>query len=193
MADHPAARPADLADVLRSLLADASPELFGYVPPAVVLSMSGGSLTFPRSSPADPGTSPSEAPGLPESDGSPSPVVQQSSTSQRVARTLTGTGGASVSLSGTVARVKRARDLTMALLVTDADRIVAASRSTVREGVYTTSQRLTGLAVTAVDTHLAGDAATVTITLHLDAVLELSRPSREGEGTAAAVPLPEST
>lgn len=191
MADHSGARAADLADVLRAQLAGASPELFGMVPPAVVLTVSGESLAFPRASTAEPAVSPSE-PRSAEPDGSATRVVRQSSTPEGVVRILTGTGGATLTLSGTVARVRRARDLAMALLLTDADRIVAGARSTVNEGVYTTSQQLTALVVTGVDTHLAGDAATVTITLYLEAVLELSRPLREGEDSVRAVPVPTS-
>jgi hypothetical protein len=151
--------PADLAGVLRALLADASPELFGTVPPAVAVSVSGELLEFPVRDHAD------------------------LADTQRVVRTLAGSGQATVSLSGMAARVRRARDLTLALLTTDAERVVASARSTVHEGGYTTSQQLTALAVTAVDTQLAGDAATARITLHVEAAIELSRPPREGEAT----------
>lgn len=168
MPDRPEAPSADLAEVLRALLANASPELFGTVPPAVALTVSGESLAFPVRDHAD------------------------LADTQRVTRTLAGSGHATVSLSGIVARVRRARDLTLALLTTDAERVVAGARSTVHEGGYTTSQQLTALAVTAVETQFAGDAATARITLHLEAVIELRRSPREGEGaTPPAVPIAE--
>jgi hypothetical protein len=87
--------------------------------------------------------------------------------------------------------VRRARDLALALLTTDAERVVAGARSIVDEGGYRTSHEVTSLTVTAVETQLAGDAATARITLHLDTVIETSRAAREGESvTASAISTP---
>jgi hypothetical protein len=166
MADRPEARPADLAGSLRALLAHASPELFGTVPPAVAISVSGESLTV-------------------------SPPAADRASRHVLTRTLAGSGSSVLSLSGTVARVRRARDLALALLTTDAERVVAGARSIVDEGGYRTSHEVTSLTVTAVETQLAGDAATARITLHLDTVIETSRAAREGESvTASAISTP---
>jgi hypothetical protein len=169
MANRREAPPPDLADSLRALLAIASPELFGTVPSAVAISVSGESLTV----------------YTPTADrASPNPLR----------RTFAGSGHSTVSLSGTVGRVKRARDLTLALLTTDGERVMDGARSTVNEGSYTTSHRLTVLKVTAVETQLAGDAATARITLHLETVIETSRTAREGEtAPTSTAQMPEGT
>jgi hypothetical protein len=161
MADRPESPPADLAGSLWALLANASPELFGTVPPAVAISLSGESLTV-------------------------SPPAADRASPHALTRTLAGSGHSILSLSGTVARVRRARDLALALLTTDPERVVAGARSTVHEGGYRTSYRLTSLTVTAVETQLAGDAATARISLHLETVIETSRAAREGEAAATA-------
>jgi hypothetical protein len=190
MAHPPEALPADLADVLRAMLATISPELFGTVPPAVALSVSGDSLTFFDVSGDRAGT-----PGQPhvgDPGGSSAPVVRHPSAADRVTRRLAGSGHATVSLSGMVARVRRARDLTLAVLTTDAERVVHGARSTVHEGGYAVSQQLTMVAVRGVETLHAGDAATVKIMLRLEAVIELSRARRENEATpSGAVPISE--
>lgn len=169
---------ADLADVVRALLIEASPELFGSGSPAVTISVSGEVLRFPiRLSPEAPRQLADTS--TPGPDGAP-----HAAGSARIVRTFVGSGESVLSLSGLVARVRRARDLAVALLATDADRVLAGSRFTTHESAYATSHRLTGLALTAVETQLAGDAATARISLHLEAELEVSRLLREGEEAA---------
>ena len=172
----------ELADVLRALLADAAPELFGGAQPAVALAVLAESLAFPVGQGAEPSqpveASPSAGDGRP---GALEPDLLDAGTAaaDQVRQRLTGRGEAVVSLAGTAARVRRARDLTLALLVTDADRVAAAVRGRTDEGGYSTSHRLTDLAVAAVETLPAQDAATVKVSLRFTAVLELAGP-RDG-------------
>jgi hypothetical protein len=192
MAHRPEALPGDLADVLRGLLAAVSPELFGTVPPAVALTISGESLAFSGSS-GDHAGGAAHA-HVPDPAGSSGPFLPQPSAGDRVTRRLAGSGKATVSLSGLVARVRRARDLTLAVLTTDVERVLGGARSTVHEGPYTISQELTALAVTAVETQMLGDASTARIMLHLEGAIELSRAPREGEpASSPAVPIGEAT
>lgn len=101
-----------------------------------------------------------------------------------VATMLLGAGTATVSLSGSRPLVRRARALALAVLTLDADRLLAGVHVVAEEGDYTTSQRLTALAVTGVQTLSAdGDLAICRLALDLTVQVEVRRALREGEGT----------
>jgi len=165
---------AELVDVLNALLARASPELFGTVRPTIALTVSGESLTFDVvSGQATPDRGPD--PPAPDPPAPDPPAPDPPAPSDRVVRSLRGSGQATVSLSGVAARVRRARDLTLAVLATDIDRVVGGVRSSQHEGPYWTTRRLTGVTVTGVETLPAGDVATARITLRIEAVLEFEK------------------
>jgi len=165
---------AELVDVLKALLARASPELFGTVRPTIALTVSGESLTFDvLSGQATPDRGPD--PPAPDPPAPDPPAPDPPAPSDRVVRSLRGSGQATVSLSGVAARVRRARDLTLAVLATDIDRVVGGVRSSQHEGPYWTTRRLTGVTVTGVETLPAGDVATARIILRIEAVLEFEK------------------
>lgn len=97
--------------------------------------------------------------------------------------TLLGACTTTVLLSGAAAGVHRARDLTLAVVTLDSDQLIANVRTTSQEGNYTTTQRITDLALTGVEsTSGLNDTETCRLTMRLNIQLELRRALREGEG-----------
>jgi hypothetical protein len=101
-----------------------------------------------------------------------------------VTAVLLGTGRAVVTLAGPPPLVERARDLALAALTLDADRLLDSVRVNRQEGDYATSRRLTEVSLAGIETAVTSDtAATSRLTLDLAVTLEVRRALREGEGT----------
>jgi len=101
-----------------------------------------------------------------------------------VATALLGTGQAVVSLKGPPALVERAGDLALAVLTLEADQLLTHVTTSRDEGDYTTTRRLTELAVVDIETASTSDTAAVaSMTLEIAATLDVRRALREGEGT----------
>ncbi len=97
---------------------------------------------------------------------------------------LLGAGQAVITLTGAPDLVGRARDLALAVLTLDADRLLGHVQAGRAEGDYTTGRRLTELSVAGVATDLtSGTAATARLTLDVAVQVEVRRALRDGEGT----------
>jgi hypothetical protein len=112
-------------DVLRTMVDAAAPALFAGAPPRVTLRL-GAATTTLNSSP---------------------------SASAEAACVLTGSGTVEVVLAGPEEVVVPARDVAIAVLTCEHDRLLGAVASEVVEGEYSIVQRYTALSLTSVTTH----------------------------------------
>jgi hypothetical protein len=95
---------------------------------------------------------------------------------------LLGTGRAVLTLTGTAPLVARARDLALAALTLEGDRLRTHIRSTRQEGDIGVSRELTALTVVGAETVADDGQAIARISLDLGVTLAFERALGEGEG-----------
>lgn len=154
-------------DALRTAVGAAAPDLFLGASPRVTLRLADATTTLSSSPSAGSGS-------LREgrSDGAGRPVS-----------VLTGSGTVEILLAGPESSVLQARDVSIAVLTVEHDRLVAGAASEVAEGAYDVAQRYTALSLASVTTHVepadvgtaSGSPASCRLTLRVQIRIEIRR------------------